>query len=44
MVINQQSPLFSEIKEIILESRHRVFKIANSVLLETFWQSRKVNY
>jgi predicted nuclease of restriction endonuclease-like (RecB) superfamily len=30
--------LFSEIKEIILQSRQRVFRIANSVLLETYWQ------
>ncbi|WP_456315463.1 PDDEXK nuclease domain-containing protein [Pseudomonas shirazensis] len=42
MVMNQQSPLFSEIKEIILESRQRVFKIANSFLLETYWQIGKL--
>lgn len=37
MIINQSS-LFSEIKEIILQSRQRVFRIANSVLLETYWE------
>eukprot|EP01038_Epipyxis_sp_PR26KG_P019373 gene19373-27437_t len=34
--------LFSEIKEIILQSRQRVFRIANSVLLETYWQIGKL--
>ena len=33
--------LFSEIKEIILQSRQRVFRMANSVLLETYWQIGK---
>ena len=42
MLINQQSPLFSEIKEIILESRQRVFKMANSALLETYWEIGKL--
>lgn len=34
--------LFSEIKEIILQSRQRIFRIANSVLLETYWQIGKL--
>lgn len=34
--------LFSEIKEIILQSRQRVFRMANSVLLETYWQIGKL--
>ncbi len=34
--------LFSEIKEIILLSRQRVFRMANSVLLETYWQIGKL--
>ena len=41
MVINQ-ALLFSEIKEIILQSRQRVFRIANSALLETYWQIGKL--
>jgi predicted nuclease of restriction endonuclease-like (RecB) superfamily len=34
--------LFSEIKEIILQSRQRVFRMANSVLLETYWQIGRI--
>lgn len=34
--------LFSEIKEIIVQSRQRVFRMANSVLLETYWQIGKL--
>ena len=34
--------MFSEIKEIILQSRQRVFRIANSALLETYWQIGKL--
>lgn len=41
MIINQ-ALLFSEIKEIILQSRQRVFRIANSALLETYWQIGKL--
>lgn len=31
-------PLFSSIKDIILEARRRVYKMVNSNLLETYWQ------
>jgi predicted nuclease of restriction endonuclease-like (RecB) superfamily len=41
MIINP-APLFSEIKEIILQSRQRVFRIANSALLETYWQIGRI--
>lgn len=41
MIINQ-ALLFSEIKGIILQSRQRVFRIANSALLETYWQIGKL--
>jgi len=41
-MITNQTPLFSEVKEIILQSRQRVFRIANSVLLETYWQIGKL--
>jgi predicted nuclease of restriction endonuclease-like (RecB) superfamily len=41
MLIDQSS-LFSEVKEIILQSRQRVFRIANSTLLETYWQIGKL--
>ena len=34
--------LFSEIKEIILQSRQRVFRMANSLLLETYWKIGKL--
>lgn len=37
-MITDQTPLFFEIKEIILQSRQRVFRMANSALLETYWQ------
>lgn len=38
----QDNQLFSEIKELILLSRQRVFRMANSVLLETYWQIGKL--
>lgn len=41
-MITNQTPLFSEIKEIILQSRQRVFRMANSVLLETYWEIGRV--
>ncbi|WDF64179.1 PDDEXK nuclease domain-containing protein [Flavobacterium sp. KACC 22763] len=41
-MIANQNLLFSEIKEIILQSRQRVFRIANSVLLETYWEIGRV--
>lgn len=41
MIVNPL-PLFSEIKEIILQSRQRVFRMANSALLETYWQIGKI--
>jgi predicted nuclease of restriction endonuclease-like (RecB) superfamily len=37
-MIVDHTPLFSEIKEIILQSRQRVFRIVNSTLLETYWE------
>lgn len=41
-MIIDQTPLFSEIKDIILQSRQRVLKMANSALLETYWQIGKL--
>ncbi|OHT47209.1 PDDEXK nuclease domain-containing protein [Flavobacterium tructae] len=41
-MITNQTPLFSEVKEIILQSRKRVFRMANSVLLETYWEIGRV--
>ncbi|WP_294960150.1 PDDEXK nuclease domain-containing protein [uncultured Flavobacterium sp.] len=41
-MITNQTPLFSEIKEIILQSRQRVFRMVNSVLLETYWEIGRV--
>lgn len=41
MIVNPL-PLFSEIKEIILQSRQHVFRMANSALLETYWQIGKI--
>ena len=41
MIVNPL-PLFSEIKEIIIQSRQRVFRMANSALLETYWQIGKI--
>lgn len=41
-MVTNQTPLFSEIREIILQSRQRVFRIANSVLLETYWEIGRV--
>lgn len=38
----EENQLFSEIKELILLSRQRVFRMANSVLLETYWQIGKL--
>ena len=33
----EHSNLFSSIKDIILQSRKRVYRMANSSLLETYW-------
>lgn len=41
-MITNQSPLFSEIRDIILQSRQHVFRMANSALLETYWGIGKV--
>lgn len=41
MIVNPL-PLFSEIKEIILQSRQHVFRMANSALLETYWEIGKI--
>ncbi len=32
------TPLFTSVKEIILEARQRVFRLVNSNLLETYWK------
>ncbi|RNL56584.1 PDDEXK nuclease domain-containing protein [Pedobacter jejuensis] len=37
-----QNNLFSAIKEIIIQSRLRVFRAANSALLESYWQIGKL--
>ncbi len=36
------TPLLQSIKDIILESRKRVYRIANSTLLQTYWQIGKL--
>ena len=36
-----ENQLFSSIKEIILESRNRTFRMVNSILIETYWQIGK---
>lgn len=41
-MITDQSSLFFVIKDIILQSRQRVFRMANSALLETYWQIGKL--
>lgn len=37
-----KSDLFSIIRDIIIKSRSRVFRTANSALLETYWQIGKL--
>jgi predicted nuclease of restriction endonuclease-like (RecB) superfamily len=37
-----EDQLFITIKEIVLKSRERVFRMINSVLLETYWQIGKI--
>jgi predicted nuclease of restriction endonuclease-like (RecB) superfamily len=37
-MITNQSSLFSEVKSVILQSRMRVFRMANSSLLQTYWE------
>jgi len=37
----QQNQLFSSIKEIILQSRSRAYRMVNAVLIETYWQIGK---
>jgi hypothetical protein len=32
------TPLFTSVKEIILEARQRIFRMVNSNLLETYWK------
>ncbi len=39
---NQFHPIYQEIKEIIIQSRQRIFRMANSALLETYWHIGKV--
>lgn len=36
-----ENQLFSSIKEIIIESRSRTFRMVNSILIETYWQIGK---
>ena len=38
----EKSPLFQSIKDIIHESRQRVFRMANAALLHTYWQIGKL--
>lgn len=38
----KQNSIYQSIKEIIILSRQRVFRMANSALLETYWQIGKV--
>jgi len=37
-----QNNLYETIKVIILQSRERIFRVANSVLLETYWSIGKI--
>jgi predicted nuclease of restriction endonuclease-like (RecB) superfamily len=37
-----QNALYNSIKTIILQSRERVFRVANSALLESYWQIGKI--
>ncbi|WP_228455370.1 DUF1016 N-terminal domain-containing protein [Chryseobacterium sp. Tr-659] len=37
-----EDPLFQSVKEIIRQSREKVFRIANSTLLLTYWQMGKL--
>lgn len=38
----QEDFLFTSIKEIIIQSREKVFRVANSTLLLTYWQIGKL--
>jgi hypothetical protein len=38
----QINSIYQSVKEIILLSRQRVYRIANSALLETYWQIGKI--
>jgi predicted nuclease of restriction endonuclease-like (RecB) superfamily len=38
----QSNSIYQSVKEIILLSRQRVYRIANSALLETYWQIGKI--
>jgi len=38
----QQDNIYQSIKEIIILSRQRVYRMANSALLETYWQIGKI--
>ena len=38
MTTIENQTLFQSVKEIILQSRQRVYRMANSVLLQTYWQ------
>jgi len=40
--MDMQNNLYETIKVIILQSRERVFRVANSVLLETYWNIGKI--
>ena len=37
-MIKREDGLFRSIKEIVLQSRQRIFRVANSALLESYWQ------
>jgi predicted nuclease of restriction endonuclease-like (RecB) superfamily len=38
----QNSPVYNAIRDIVLTSRQRVFRMANTALLETYWQIGKI--
>ncbi|MBS1744803.1 MAG: DUF1016 domain-containing protein, partial [Bacteroidetes bacterium] len=38
----QENQLFTTIKEVILQSRSRAYRMVNTVLIETYWQIRKI--
>ena len=41
-IMEMQSAIYQPIKAIILQSRERVFRVANSALLESYWSIGKV--
>lgn len=37
-----ESPLFTSIRDVIIASRQRVYRLVNAALLETYWQIGKI--